>query len=89
MKSFEEPSYSSAEAEPTGHVIRISSSGGTTGVLKSLAQEHSKIDSGISFKFLDRSGSSEKLDKVQGFVDFLTCPVVKGISTQQGLLVVL
>ena len=44
--------------EPESVEIRISGAGGTTGVLKALAEEYSKSNSDISFKFLEGSGSS-------------------------------
>ena len=44
-------------AEPGSTVIRISGAGGTTGVLKGLAEEYSKANSDVSFKFLKGSGS--------------------------------
>ena len=39
-------------------VIRISGAGGTTDVLKGLAEEYAKTNSDVTFKFLEGSGSS-------------------------------
>ncbi len=44
-------------AESGSAVIRISGAGGTTGVLRALAEEYSKANSDVSFKFLEGSGS--------------------------------
>lgn len=55
--SSQELVLDSGEAEPSGKVIRISGAGGTTGVLKGLAEEYSRTTSDVSFKFLDGSGS--------------------------------
>lgn len=39
-------------------IIRISGAGGTTGVLMALAEEYSRTNSGVSFTFLEGSGSA-------------------------------
>ena len=46
------------EAEPDSTMIRISGAGGTTSVLKGLAEEYSKTNSDVAFMFLEGSGSS-------------------------------
>lgn len=43
--------------EPTTVEIRIAGAGGTTGVLKGLGEEYSRINSNVSFKYLEGSGS--------------------------------
>ncbi len=45
------------EAEPGVAVIRISGAGGTTSVLRGLAEEYTRTNSNVSFKFLEGSGS--------------------------------
>ena len=45
------------EAEPGVAVIRISGAGGTTSVLRGLAEEYTRNNSNVSFKFLEGSGS--------------------------------
>lgn len=49
---------SSARPEPKSAAIRVSGAGGATSVLMGLADEYSKINSSISFKFFEGSGSS-------------------------------
>ena len=52
-----EPEPTPVEVKSDTAVIRISGAGGTTGVLKGLAEEYSKTNSNVSFKFLEGSGS--------------------------------
>ena len=45
------------ETDPDRVVIRIAGAGGTTGVLRGLAEEYSKTNGDVSFMFLEGSGS--------------------------------
>ncbi|PKB71238.1 MAG: hypothetical protein BZY87_06370 [SAR202 cluster bacterium Io17-Chloro-G6] len=55
-------------AEPGSVEIRISGAGGTTGVLRGLADEYSKVHTDLSFKFLEGSGSGGGVKGVTGDV---------------------
>ena len=53
----QEGETSPVATESSNVVIRIAGAGGTTGVLRGLAEEYSRINSYVSFKFLEGSGS--------------------------------
>ena len=46
-----------AQAGPEGELIRIAGAGGTSSVLMELADEYSRTNSNVSFRFLEGSGS--------------------------------
>lgn len=57
---------SGATTEPSISVIRIAGAGGATGILRGLAEEYSKANSDVSFKFLEGSGSGGGVRGVTG-----------------------
>ena len=66
---YQEGETGRSAAEPVSKVIRISGAGGTTNVLRGLADEYSKTNSDVSFKFLEGSGSGGGVKGVNS--DFL------------------
>ena len=68
--AFQGPTAVFVAADPVGEVIRISGAGGTTVVLKGLAEEYSRINKDGSFEFLEGSSSAGGVKGVNaGYLD--------------------